>query len=84
MKESYTSKKRVRKNFGKIDAVIDMPGLIEVQTGSYDRFINNKYEKGNDKKKESNQKEFYDKLLGEYNDKFNKPIKNYSAKGSKV
>ena len=47
MKESYTSKKRVRKNFGKIDAVIDMPGLIEVQTGSYDRFIRNTDEKGN-------------------------------------
>ena len=47
MKESYTSKKRVRKNFGKIDAVIDMPGLIEVQTGSYDRFIHNTDEKGN-------------------------------------
>ncbi|MBR1915419.1 MAG: DNA-directed RNA polymerase subunit beta [Alphaproteobacteria bacterium] len=41
MKESYTSKKRVRKNFGKIDAVIDMPSLIEVQTGSYSSFINN-------------------------------------------
>ncbi|MBQ7659361.1 MAG: DNA-directed RNA polymerase subunit beta [Alphaproteobacteria bacterium] len=41
MKESYTSKKRVRKNFGRIDAVIDMPSLIEVQTGSYSSFINN-------------------------------------------
>ncbi len=41
MKESYTGRKRVRKNFGKIDAVIDMPSLIEVQTGSYSSFINN-------------------------------------------
>ena len=41
MKESYTSRKRVRKNFGRIDAVIDMPSLIEVQTGSYNSFINN-------------------------------------------
>ena len=41
MKESYTSKRRVRKNFGKIDACIDMPSLIEVQTGSYSSFINN-------------------------------------------
>lgn len=39
MKESYTSKRRVRKNFGKIDAVADMPSLIEVQTGSYADFI---------------------------------------------
>ena len=39
MKESYTSKRRVRKNFGRIDAVADMPSLIEVQTGSYNNFI---------------------------------------------
>ncbi len=39
MKESYTSKKRVRKNFGRIDAVADMPCLIEIQKGSYDNFI---------------------------------------------
>ena len=39
MKESYTSKRRVRRNFGKIDAVSDMPSLIEVQTGSYSDFI---------------------------------------------
>ena len=41
MKVSYTSKKRVRKNFGRIDAIIDMPSLLEVQTGSYNSFINN-------------------------------------------
>ncbi|MDO4162339.1 MAG: DNA-directed RNA polymerase subunit beta [Pseudomonadota bacterium] len=41
MKESYTEKKRVRKNFGRIDAVADMPNLIDVQTGSYSSFINN-------------------------------------------
>ncbi len=39
MKESYTSKRRVRKNFGRIDAVSDMPSLIEIQKGSYDSFI---------------------------------------------
>ncbi len=47
MKESYTSKKRVRKNFGKIDAVIDMPDLIAVQTDSYSSFINNVDAEGN-------------------------------------
>ena len=41
MEMSYTSKKRVRKNFGRIDAIIDMPSLIEVQTSSYNSFINN-------------------------------------------
>ena len=42
MKESYTSKRRVRKNFGRIDSVSEMPSLIEVQTGSYRDFIENK------------------------------------------
>ena len=41
MNDSYTSKKRVRKKFGRIDAVMDMPNLIDVQTGSYSSFINN-------------------------------------------
>ena len=41
MSESYTGKKRVRKNFGRIEAVADMPNLIDVQTGSYSSFINN-------------------------------------------
>ncbi len=39
MLKSYTSKKRVRRSFGRIDAVADMPSLIEVQKGSYDSFI---------------------------------------------
>lgn len=42
MKESYTSKRRVRKNFGRIDAVSEMPSLIEVQTASYRSFIEGK------------------------------------------
>ena len=39
MLKSYTSKRRVRRNFGKIDAVAEMPSLIEIQTGSYKSFI---------------------------------------------
>ena len=39
MLKSYTSKKRVRRSFGRIDAVADMPSLIEIQKGSYDSFI---------------------------------------------
>ena len=42
MTESYTGKKRVRKNFGRIDSVMEMPNLINVQTDSYESFINNK------------------------------------------
>jgi len=41
MTESYTGKKRVRKNFGRIDSVMEMPNLINVQTDSYESFINN-------------------------------------------
>ena len=39
MLKSYTNKKRVRRSFGRIDAVADMPSLIEIQKGSYDSFI---------------------------------------------
>ncbi len=36
--ESFTGKKRVRRNFGKIDEVARMPNLIELQRDSYERF----------------------------------------------
>ncbi|MFZ5608374.1 MAG: DNA-directed RNA polymerase subunit beta [Pseudomonadota bacterium] len=36
---SYTSRKRVRKNFGSIREVVTMPNLIEVQRESYDQFL---------------------------------------------
>ncbi|MBM3618272.1 MAG: DNA-directed RNA polymerase subunit beta, partial [Alphaproteobacteria bacterium] len=36
---SYTSRKRIRKSFGKIPAVTTLPNLIEVQKNSYDQFL---------------------------------------------
>ena len=36
---SFTSRKRIRKNFGKIRSVAEMPNLIEVQKNSYDQFL---------------------------------------------
>ena len=39
MAVSYTGRKRVRKNFGKIPFVAEMPNLIEVQKASYDKFV---------------------------------------------
>ncbi len=39
MAKSFTGRKRVRKNFGRITAVIPMPNLIEVQKTSYDHFL---------------------------------------------
>jgi DNA-directed RNA polymerase subunit beta len=36
---SFTGKKRIRKNFGRIPEVAPMPNLIEVQRASYDHFL---------------------------------------------
>ena len=39
MTMSFTGRKRIRKNFGRIPEVIRMPNLIEVQKASYDQFL---------------------------------------------
>ncbi|PHQ67840.1 MAG: DNA-directed RNA polymerase subunit beta, partial [Sneathiella sp.] len=39
MLQSFTGRKRVRKNFGSIEAATTMPNLIEVQKTSYDAFL---------------------------------------------
>ncbi|HLS69733.1 MAG TPA: DNA-directed RNA polymerase subunit beta [Kiloniellales bacterium] len=39
MTMSFTERKRVRKNFGRIPEVSRMPNLIEVQKASYDQFL---------------------------------------------
>jgi DNA-directed RNA polymerase subunit beta len=36
---SFTDKKRIRKNFGRVPEVAPMPNLIEVQKSSYDHFL---------------------------------------------
>ena len=46
MKYSYTAKKRIRKNFGKLGDVLQMPNLIQLQLESYNKFLG----KGNDGK----------------------------------
>jgi DNA-directed RNA polymerase subunit beta len=40
MAQSYSGKKRIRKFFGKIREVAEMPNLIEVQKSSYSLFLN--------------------------------------------
>jgi DNA-directed RNA polymerase subunit beta len=40
MAQSFTGRKRIRKNFGRIQEVAPMPNLIEVQKSSYDQFLN--------------------------------------------
>ena len=39
MATSYSSRKKVRKNFGRIQEVTEMPNLIKVQVSSYDQFL---------------------------------------------
>ena len=39
MAQTFTGRKRVRKFFGKIREVAEMPNLIEVQKASYDQFL---------------------------------------------
>jgi DNA-directed RNA polymerase subunit beta len=39
MARSFTGRKRIRKNFGRIPEVAPMPNLIEVQKTSYDQFL---------------------------------------------
>ncbi|HEB80237.1 MAG TPA: DNA-directed RNA polymerase subunit beta, partial [Rhodospirillales bacterium] len=39
MHMSFTGRKRVRKNFGRLSAAVPMPNLIEVQKTSYDQFL---------------------------------------------
>jgi DNA-directed RNA polymerase subunit beta len=39
MATSYSSRKKVRKNFGRIHEVAEMPNLIKVQKSSYDQFL---------------------------------------------
>ena len=36
---SFTGRKRVRKTFGRIPEVTEMPNLIEVQRSSYEKFL---------------------------------------------
>src|SRR3546814_2349524 len=39
MAKSFTGRKRIRRNFGRIEEIAPMPNLIEVQKTSYDRFL---------------------------------------------
>ena len=39
---SFTQKKNIRKNFGKLNEGLSIPNLIEVQKSSYDEFLTSK------------------------------------------
>ena len=42
MQLSFTEKKKIRKNFGKLKEILSIPNLIEVQKKSYSKFLSNK------------------------------------------
>ncbi len=39
MAYSFTEKKRIRKNFGKLPGILDVPYLLSIQLGSYKKFL---------------------------------------------
>ena len=39
MAQTYTGRKRIRKKFGSIREVAEMPNLIDIQKNSYDDFL---------------------------------------------
>jgi DNA-directed RNA polymerase subunit beta len=39
MAYSFTEKKRIRKDFGKLSEMMEMPYLLSIQVDSYDRFL---------------------------------------------
>ena len=39
MAYSYTEKKRIRKDFGKLPSVMDVPYLLAIQIDSYRKFL---------------------------------------------
>ena len=39
MTKSFTFKHNIRKSFGKIPELVDMPNLLEIQKNSYDLFL---------------------------------------------
>ena len=39
---SFTEKKSIRKNFGKLKEILSIPNLIEIQKESYTQFLSSK------------------------------------------
>jgi len=71
MSLTFTGKKRIRKSFGRIPEVVQMPNLIEVQKSSYDHFLQA------DVKHESRED---DGLLAVFKSVF--PIKDFSERAT--
>ena len=46
MSHSFAGRKRIRRSFGRIPQIVEMPNLIEVQRESYDQFLQVKSPEG--------------------------------------
>ena len=68
---SYTGRKRVRLNFGRLTAAVPMPNLIEVQKTSYDKFLQR--DVPHEKRTQTGLNEVF---------KFVFPIKDFSERGT--
>ena len=44
--DSFTGRKRIRKNFGRVEEILEIPDLLEVQKASYAAFIANRHGNG--------------------------------------
>ena len=58
MELSFTEKKSIRKNFGKLKEILTIPNLIEVQKKSYNQFLEKDLEKDTESLKKGLQKVF--------------------------
>ena len=71
MAKTFTGRKRVRKNFGRIAAAAPMPNLIEVQKTSYDQFLQR--DEAADEREDSGLQEVFKSVF---------PIKDFSERGT--
>ncbi|MBT7943792.1 MAG: DNA-directed RNA polymerase subunit beta, partial [Alphaproteobacteria bacterium] len=71
METSFTGRKRVRKNFGRLPVSVDMPNLIEVQKTSYDQFLHRNPDDA--EAQESGLQEVFKSVF---------PIKDFSERGT--
>ncbi len=71
MAKSFTGRKRVRRNFGRIPEVAPMPNLIEVQKSSYDHFL--QMDVPSEKRADAGLQEVFKSVF---------PIKDFSERGT--
>jgi len=57
MAYSFTEKKRIRKDFGRLSEAMELPYLLAIQVDSYDRFLQTKLNRSKDAKKADSERE---------------------------